>query len=100
MDEITQILTTPELLEQSSQTMDELLHSAMEGYRELGETVRDTEDCFKGKSADRIRKKMERKKEKGMALLEEMMDFPIMLSEIAEEYRAAERDNEDAANRN
>ncbi|MBD5500126.1 MAG: hypothetical protein HDR10_02815 [Lachnospiraceae bacterium] len=100
MGEITQILTTPELLKQSSQTMDELLHSALEGYRELGETVRDTEDCFKGKSADRIRKKMEKRKERGLALFEEMMNFPIMLSQIAEEYRSAERDNEDAANRN
>lgn len=97
---MTKILATPELLEQSAQTIDGLLRRAAEGYKELEETIRDTESCFKGKSADRIRKKMNREKEKGIGLLEEMMAFPDMLSEIAEEYISAERDNEDAANRN
>lgn len=100
MNEVMEILTTPELLKQSAQAMEELLNSAMEGYRELGETVKDTESCFKGKSADRIRNRMEKKQERGIALFAEMMCFPKMLMEIAEEYLSAERDNKDVANRN
>lgn len=100
MSEIMGILADPQQLKRSAQTIDGLLHDAMEAYQELGETVKDTESCFKGRSADRMRKRLDRKKEEGIDLLVEMMAFPVMLSEIAEEYISAERDNKNAANRN
>lgn len=100
MGEIMEIMVTPEILKQSEQTMKGLLNNALSGYCEMEEAVRETEGCFKGKSADRIRKRIEKKVEKGTGLIEELRTFPVLLSQISEEYADAERTNENVANRN
>ena len=100
MGEFSEILVTPEILKRSAKVMEEALQQAIMGYREIGETVSGLESCFQGKSADRMRKRIGKKKEKGIEMIEEMMYFPDRLIEIAEEYEKAEKENKDAANRN
>lgn len=100
MSEFGEILVSPEILKKSALTIEKALHRALEGYREIGEAAGMLESCFQGRSAERIRKSMEKKKERGVEKIEEMMSFPVRLAEIAEEYIKAEKENKDAADRN
>ncbi|MGN0377374.1 MAG: hypothetical protein ACI4ED_07040 [Suilimivivens sp.] len=100
MGDLGEILVTPEYLKQRAQAMDDLLHKAQEEYIRLAEITDETENCFIGKSADKMRKRLKSKQEKGMSRIEELLEFPEKLRQIAEEYLAAEGENKDVASRN
>lgn len=100
MSDFGEILVTPEYLKQRAQAMGALLNKALDGYERIEEITGETAGCFVGKSADRMKKRMESKKEKGTGQIRVLIALSEKLNQIAEEYAAAERENEDAANRN
>ncbi|MGN1179755.1 MAG: hypothetical protein ACI4SD_00975 [Suilimivivens sp.] len=100
MSDFGEILVTPEYLKQRAKEMENLLQEAQREYVLLEETAVGTESCFVGESADKMRICLKSKLEKGMSGIEELLEFPEKLRQIAEEYIAAEGENKDAANRN
>lgn len=100
MGDFGEILVTPEYLKQRAKEMENLLQEAQKEYILLEEIAVGTESCFIGESADKMRERLKSKQEKGMSGIEELLEFPEKLRQIAEEYIAAEGENKDAANRN
>lgn len=100
MSELGEILVTPEYLKQRAEEMNKRLKKALEGYQEMIELIKETENCFMGKSAEKMKKKISEAAEKGTGQIGILCGFSVKLSLIAEEYEAAERKNKDASGRN
>ncbi len=95
----SEILVSSEILKQRAQNIDVLLKKAATGYQELEERVKETESCLKGKSADRLRKKLYKQGDQGKACLKALCAFPGKLSSIAAEYALAEKENQNVADK-
>lgn len=95
----SEILVSSEILKQRAQNIDALLKKAATEYQELEERVKETESFLKGKSADRLRKKIYRQQAQGDACLKDLCVFPGKLNSIAEEYALAEEENQNVADK-
>lgn len=97
MEEYGEILVTPEKLLEKAKELENLILKAERACGEIEEISESTKSCFQGKSADRIRKAIRKKKEKGAFALENVKKYPLKLQEIAKEYDAAERRNQNVS---
>lgn len=100
MSQNLEILVTPMYLKQRAQNIRELLQKAMDGYAQIEESSRKTEYCFEGECADKVRKRIGLRIEKGTKQLNSLFSLAQKLSQIAEEYEAAEKENKGVADRN
>lgn len=97
MEEYGEILVTPEKLLEKAGELEMLIQKAERACREIEEISESTKSCFQGKSAEKIRKVIKKKKEKGEFALENIKKYPLKLQEIAKEYDAAERRNQNVS---
>lgn len=97
MEEYGEILVTPERLLEKAKELETLMTKAEKAYGEIAEIAESTKSCFQGKSAEKIRKAIKKKKEKGELVLENVKKYPLKLQEIAKEYDAAERGNKNVS---
>ena len=95
MDKGKEILVTPEYLKQKAKRIEELLKIGYQGYGEIESSARETENCLKGKCADRIRRKILGQTERGIEGLQSLEMIPEKLMLIAGEYETAEKENAD-----
>lgn len=100
MEEYGEILVTPEKLLEKANKLENLIGKAERACSEIQEISEGTKSCFQGKSADRIRKAIKKKEEKEALALENVKKYSLKLQEIAKEYDAAERRNQNVSIRN
>lgn len=100
MDKAEEILVTPKKLRQKAIEWNHLLKKAYDAYERVEKIVLGTDDCFAGRTAEQWKAQMRQKKLEGQEQLVQMRGLPIKLFEIAKEYETAERENQNAANRN
>lgn len=89
------ILVRPEALAQKSREFSGKCERLREVLEEIREAAEGTGDCFRGRSGERFRKKIENRKQEGEEIARELSALAAGLQEIADEYALAERENKD-----
>ena len=82
-------------IREKAKKIEELLKIGYQGYEEIESSARETENCLKGKCADRIRRKILGQTERGIRELQSLEMIPEKLMLIAGEYDTAEKENAD-----
>lgn len=94
------IQVKPEFLSQKSQELTGLCGRLAQAYEEIGALSEGTAECFAGRSGDRFRKRMGKRKREGEEVLGELEELCARLLEIAGEYAQAEKENRNVAGGN
>lgn len=87
------IQVRPEFLSQKSRELAGLCGRLTQAYEEIGALAQGTEECFAGRSGERFRKRLEKRRQEGEELSRELAELCTRLEEIAGEYALAEKEN-------
>ncbi len=87
------IQVRPEFLTQKSCEMAELCGRLAQAYAEIGALAQGTKECFAGRSGERFRRRIEKRRQEGEELSGELRKLSERLREIAGEYALAEKEN-------
>lgn len=89
-----ELLVTPEYLMQKAAEWETVMKEAESRFYAMEEVMASTISCFMGRTGNKFRKEMTKKREQGEWYLKSLKQFPDKLRIIAFTYEETERRNQ------